>query len=108
MENQMNRPNEPESTAQDILHEGARAYEETKRSMSQAYQRSAGAIGQTYDQALDYGRNHPGKAALIAFGIGVGVGLLLVSSGRRSRISRYGEPLVNVLSNIATDFIRKM
>jgi len=101
MESQMNRPNEPEASGH-----GSRAYEETRHAMREAYERSAGAIGQSYDHALEYGRNHPGKAALIAFGIGVGVGVLLVSSGRRSRMSRYGEPIVNALSNMATEFIR--
>lgn len=106
MENQTNRPNESEASTQDIFNQGSRTYEETKRTMHEAYERSAGAIGQTYDQALEYGRNNPGKAALIAFGIGVGVGMLLLTSGRRSRVSRYGEPLVNALSNMATEFIR--
>ncbi len=109
MESEMNRPNEPGSpSAQDVLNQGSRSYEETKRAMGHAYERSTRAIGETYDQALEYGRHNPGKAALIAFGIGIGVGMLLLGSGRRSRVSRYGEPIVNALSNMALEFVRRL
>jgi ElaB/YqjD/DUF883 family membrane-anchored ribosome-binding protein len=109
MESEMNRPDESRSqSAQDITSRGTRAYEETKRAMGQAYDRSAKAIGQTYEQALDYGRHNPGKTALIAFGVGVGIGMLLLGSGRRSRISRYGEPIVNALSNMAMEFVKSI
>jgi len=107
MEGEMNRPNEPgRQSAQDIMNEGARAFDETKRAMGHAYDQSARALSQTYDQALDYGRQNPGKALLLSFGIGVGVGMLLLGSARRSRVSRYGEPVVNALSNMAMEFIR--
>src|SRR5512138_1033807 len=107
MEGEMNRPNEPGlRSAQDIMNQGQRAFDETKRAMGQAYDQSARALHQPYDQALDYGRQKPGKAVLISFGIGVGVGMLLVASTRRSRVSRYGDPVVNALSNMAMEFIR--
>ena len=107
MEGEMNVPNEPGlNSAKNILNQGQRAFDETKRTMGQAYDKSARAIGQTYDQALDYGRQNPGKTALIAFGVGVGIGMLLLGSTRRGRMSRYGEPVVNALSNIAMEFIR--
>src|SRR5512142_2445833 len=111
MESEMNRPNpnEPGSaSAQDVLNRGSRAFEETKHAMSHAYERSSRAIGETYDNALQYGRQNPGKAALIAFGIGIGVGMLLLGSSRRSRMSRYGEPVVNALSNMAMEFIKSL
>lgn len=109
MESEMNRPSEPGSpSAQDVMNQGSRAYDETRRAMSQAYERSSRAIGETYDHALDYGRHNPGKAALIAFGIGIGVGMLVLGSGRRSRVSRYGEPIVNALSNMALEFVRRL
>lgn len=109
MESEMNRPNEPGSpSAQDVLHQGTRAYDETRRAMSHAYERSSRALGETYEHALEYGRHNPGKAALISFGIGVGVGMMLLGSGRRSRMSRYGEPIVNALSNLALQFVRRL
>lgn len=109
MESEMNRSSEPESPkAQDVFNQGARAFDETKRRMEEAYDRSARAISQTYGQALDYGRENPGKAAMIAFGIGVGVGMLLMGSRRRSPVSRYGEPVVNALSSMAMEFIKSL
>lgn len=109
METEMNRTNEPGSpTAHSVVNEGARAYEETRRAMGQAYQQSAQAVGRSYDQAMEYGRSHPGRTALISFGIGVGIGMLLIGSSRRSGISRYGEPVVNALSNMALQFIRRI
>ena len=99
METEMN-------TAQNILNQGARAFDETKDRIGEAYGRSARAISHKYDQALDYGRQNPGKAAMIAFGVGIGVGILLLGSRRRSRVSRYGEPVVNALSNMAREFIK--
>lgn len=109
MEGEMNRPNEPGShSTQDFMNQGSRAFDETKRAMGQAYDQSARALGETYDQAIDYGRQNPGKAALIAFGVGVGIGMLLLGSTRRSRISRYGEPVVNALSNMAMEFVRRL
>jgi len=106
---EMNRPNEPWApSAQDAINQGQRAYEETKRAMGRAYDRSSHAIHETYDQTLKYGRQNPGKAILIGFGIGIGFGMLLTGSGRRSRVRRYGEPVVNALSNMAREFIRGM
>lgn len=105
-----NRPtSEPGSpSARDVMNQGSKSFDETKEAMRQAYERSARSIGHTYDQALEYGRHNPGKTVLIAFGIGVGIGMLLLGSGRRSRVSRYGEPIVSALSNIAMEFIRTL
>jgi hypothetical protein len=109
MESEMNRPPEPEPPiAHEATNRGSEAFNSTKRPMSQAYDRSARALGDTYDHALAYGRQNPGKTALIAFGIGVGVGVFLLGSRRHSRVRRYGEPIVNVLSNVAREFIRTL
>jgi ElaB/YqjD/DUF883 family membrane-anchored ribosome-binding protein len=109
MESEMNRniSGEPSSSGENILDQGARTYEDTKRKMSHVYDKSAYAIGQKYDQAMDYGRNNPGKTVLIAFGVGIGLGMILLGS-RRSRMSRYGEPIVNALSNLALEYIRTL
>ena len=53
---------------------------------------------------MSYGREHPGKMTIIALGSGFGLGLLL--AGRRSRMSRYTEPVINALSYIAREFVR--
>ncbi len=109
METEMNRPAAPESQAgHDGMSQGSAAFDQAKRTMNQAYDKSARAIGDTYNQALAFGRQNPGKATLIAFGIGVGVGMLLLGSRRHSRIRRYGEPIVNALSNMAMEFVRNL
>jgi ElaB/YqjD/DUF883 family membrane-anchored ribosome-binding protein len=104
-----NLGNEPGSTsAENVMNQTSKTYQETKRKFGSAYDRSAHAIEQKYDQAMDYGRNNPGKTVLVAFGVGLGVGMLLLGPSRRSRMSRYGEPIVNALSNIALEFIRTL
>jgi ElaB/YqjD/DUF883 family membrane-anchored ribosome-binding protein len=110
MESEMNRPAEPESqAAYDGQSRGSAAFSRTKQTMQHAYDKSSRALGDTYDQALAFGRQNPGKATLIAFGIGVGVGMLLLSSPKRqSRVRRYGAPIVNALSNMAIEFIRNL
>jgi ElaB/YqjD/DUF883 family membrane-anchored ribosome-binding protein len=82
--------------------------DQTKQAVTQAYDKTAETLTQTYSQAMDYGREHPGKLTLIAFGAGIGIGLLLAGgfSGGRSRTSRIAEPAVDALSRIALEFFR--
>ncbi len=89
----------------DLLNRGSDVYNQTKQTVSQAYDRTARKLSQGYDQAISYGRDNPGTVTLVAFGAGFALGLLL-SGTRRSRTSRYAEPIVNVLSDIALDFVR--
>ncbi len=83
------------------------AYDQTVKAVSDAYQKSSEVLTNTYDQTLTYGRENPGKLTLIAFGAGIGIGVLLASGfgGRRSS-SRYTEPIVNALSQVAMEFFR--
>src|SRR5688572_17274461 len=61
------------------------AYDQTKQAVSQAYDKTAQAVNSTYDQAMTFGREHPGQLTLIAFGAGIGIGVLLASGGSRRR-----------------------
>lgn len=109
MESEMNRPIEPESRAGgNGMSQDSAIFDHAKRSMSHAYDRSARVIGDGYSQALAFGRQNPGKTTLIAFGVGIGVGMFLLGSRRHSRVRRYGEPVVNALSNMAREFVRKL
>lgn len=92
------------------------AYEETKHVVGEAkqvvndaYGKTTEVLNNTYDQAMVYGRENPGKLSLIAFGAGIGFGVLLASgfSGGRSRSSRIGEPIVAALSQVAMAFLRR-
>lgn len=94
------------ATAQNILDRGAKAYGQAEKAVSDAYDKTAETVGQTYEQAKNYGADNPGKTILIALGIGIGVGFLLGagSSSRRSRTGRYAEPVVNALSDLAREY----
>ena len=83
------------------------AYDQTVKAVSDAYEKTSEALTNTYDQTLTYGRENPGKLTLIAFGAGIGIGVLLASGfgGRRSS-NRYTEPIVNALSQVALEFFR--
>ena len=82
--------------------------DQTKQAVTQAYDKTTETLSQTYNQAMDYGRENPGKLTLIAFGAGIGIGLLLAGgfSGGRSRTTRIAEPAIDALSRIALEFFR--
>jgi ElaB/YqjD/DUF883 family membrane-anchored ribosome-binding protein len=84
------------------------AYDTTKQAVSTAYDKTSQVLSNTYDQAMTYGKEHPGQLTLIAFGAGIGIGILLAASfgGGRSRTSRIAEPVVNALSQVALEFFR--
>jgi ElaB/YqjD/DUF883 family membrane-anchored ribosome-binding protein len=87
---------------------GESTINQAKQAVSGAYDRTSEVLTNTYDQAMTYGRENPGKLTLIAFGAGIGIGLLLASSvgGGRSRTNRIAEPVVNALSQVAMEFFR--
>jgi hypothetical protein len=82
------------------------AYDQTVQTVTDAYGRTTEVLTNTYDQAMSYGRENPGKLTLIAFGAGIAIGLLLAGSGGRSRTNRIAEPVVNALSQVALEFFR--
>jgi ElaB/YqjD/DUF883 family membrane-anchored ribosome-binding protein len=81
-------------------------YDQTRKAVNEAYDKTTQAVSSTYDQTMTFGREHPGQLTLIAFGAGIGVGLLLASGGPRRRTGRYVEPAINALSEIALEFFR--
>ena len=84
------------------------AYDQTVKAVSEAYDKTSEVISNTYDQTMTYGRANPGKLTLIAFGAGIGLGVLLASGlgGGRSRNSRIAEPIVSALSQVALELFR--
>ena len=83
------------ATAHTMLEQGAEAYGQAEQ-----------AVSDTYEQAKGYSHENPGKTILLALGIGVGVGLLLSTRARHSRTSRIAQPVVNALSDIASELFR--
>lgn len=63
-----------------IEERGAEIIDQAKQKAGAAYEQAHQRVNEQYEKALDYGRENPGITALLAFGLGVGVGLLLVGS----------------------------
>jgi ElaB/YqjD/DUF883 family membrane-anchored ribosome-binding protein len=80
--------------------------EGAKEKLTRAYDRTAEAVNGTYQKAVEYGKENPGKATLIAFGVGVGVGMLLASGRSPRGRGRFVPPVMNALSEIATQLFR--
>ena len=96
------------ATAQKILEQGAEAYGQAEQAVSDVYDKTVHTVSKTYEKAKSYSNENPGKTILIALGIGVGLGFLLgaSSSSRRSRTSRFAQPVVNALSDLAQEYFR--
>jgi ElaB/YqjD/DUF883 family membrane-anchored ribosome-binding protein len=94
---------------QSVYEETKHVVDEAKQAVNDAYGKTTEVLNNTYDQAMSYGKENPGKLTLIAFGAGIGIGVLLASgfSGGRSRSSRIGEPIVSALSQVAMEFLRR-
>jgi ElaB/YqjD/DUF883 family membrane-anchored ribosome-binding protein len=85
--------------------------EGTRQKLTHAYDRTATNINQTYGKAVDYGKEHPGRTSLLAFGVGIGAGLLLSQQlshrqTARSRASRIVPPVMSALSQITAQLFR--
>jgi len=83
-------------------------YNKTSDVIGNTYDKTSEVIGNTYDQTMAYGKENPGKLTLIAFGAGIGLGVLLASGlggGRRSN-TRFAEPIVTALSQVALELFR--
>ena len=92
----------------DFAERGADAYAQTKEIVSEAYDKTTDVLNGAYKRVLVYGRQNPATTILVAFGAGAGVGLLLAAGGRkRNRSSYFGEPVVNAVSQIASEFLRR-
>jgi ElaB/YqjD/DUF883 family membrane-anchored ribosome-binding protein len=90
---------------------GERASEtvdQAKRKVGELYDSANRSLNQQYDRAISYTRENPGTTTLIAFGAGVGVGMLLVSNltSSRSRRGRVIEPVMNAVSTLASELFR--
>src|ERR1051325_5680610 len=83
------------------------AYDKTSEVLGNAYDKTSEVLSNTYDKTVAYGRENPGTMSLIAFGAGIGVGVLLAAAfgGGRSRTSRIAEPIVGALSQVAMEFL---
>ncbi len=87
---------------------GAEVINQAKQKAGEVYDQVNKRLSEQYEKAINYGRENPGKTTLIAFGVGVGVGALLVSnfSATRGRRSRMVEPVMRAASTLARELFR--
>lgn len=87
----------------------AEVVDQAKQAVTDVYNRASKSLNESYSQAVDYGRENPGKTTLIAFGAGIGIGLLLAGNfnSSRGRTGRIVPPIMNALTEIATEIFRK-
>jgi ElaB/YqjD/DUF883 family membrane-anchored ribosome-binding protein len=92
--------------AQSILEHGEEVYGRAEQAVTDVYDKTAQAVGQTYEQVKNYSSENPGKTILVTLGIGFGLGLLLGVSSHRPRTRQFAQPVVNALSDIALALFR--
>ena len=82
-----------------------RGIRQAEQVVSDVYDKTTQKVSETYEKAKSYSNENQGKTILIALGIGVGLGLLLGAGTRRSS-SRFVQPVVHALSDIASEIFR--
>src|SRR5262245_33796773 len=92
---------------EEVKERGAQIAGQAKDTFNQAYQRASHGMSEGWEHAMDYSRTHPAQATLIAFGAGIGFGLLLAGNlHSRNRTRRLVPPILNALSEIASEVFR--
>jgi len=89
----------------------SQAYDEASRGLNRTYEQAkeygreaSEGLSRGYEQAKEYGRQKPVNAALIVFGAGIGLGLLLGGTLRpRGGTRRFVRPVINALTEIAAE-----
>ncbi len=99
-------PGGESAAAQSTLEHGEEVLGQAEEAVSDAYDKTARVVGETYEQVKNYSSKNPGKTIFIALGVGAGLGFLLGASARRSGVGRFARPVVNALSGIALELFR--
>jgi ElaB/YqjD/DUF883 family membrane-anchored ribosome-binding protein len=84
---------------------------QARDTINQAYTRASRSMNDTWGQAMDYSKDHPATATLVAFGAGVGLGLFLAGSfggfqSRSRRTWRIVPPVMDAISLVTREFLR--
>jgi ElaB/YqjD/DUF883 family membrane-anchored ribosome-binding protein len=93
----------------DVRKTGAETYEKVEHAATQAYDQTAKVLNESYQQVSEYAHKNPEKTTLIAFGVGLGLGLLLAgrSSGGWRSNRYYAAPVIDALYDVAMAFVRR-
>ncbi|SDB61500.1 hypothetical protein SAMN05660653_03203 [Desulfonatronum thiosulfatophilum] len=82
------------------------SWDKAEKEFGDAYQKTGKAMHQTYDRAMHYSSEHPGKTVLMALGIGVGLGFVWGASARHYRRNQFIEPITYALSDVVQKVLR--
>jgi len=85
-------------------HAASEAYDKTSRAASEAFDKGSQVANDTFDRVKVFTRENPEKAALIAMGVGVGLGMILCS--RQSRTTRTANAVLDSIYDVARAFLR--
>lgn len=93
----------------DIRKAGAETYQKVEHAAGEAYDQTAKVLNESYQQVSEYAHKNPEKTTLIAFGVGLGLGLLLAgrSSGGWRSNRYYAAPVIDALYDVAMAFVRR-
>jgi ElaB/YqjD/DUF883 family membrane-anchored ribosome-binding protein len=83
---------------------------QARDTINEAYSRASRGMSDTWEQAMDFSKEHPGAATIVAFGAGVGLGLLLAGGlggfHSRGRTRRMVPPVLDAISMITREYLR--
>jgi ElaB/YqjD/DUF883 family membrane-anchored ribosome-binding protein len=77
-----------EETAEDLKARVTETVNRAKDKLTDAYEKSSDAATRAYSRAMDYSRENPRTATLVALGAGIGVGMLF-GAGMSGRSRSY-------------------
>jgi len=91
------------SATDHISHAASETINQAKQKVGEMYDQVNKSVNEQYTRAVGYTRENPGTTTLIALGVGIGVGMLLVNNvkGSRGRRGRVVEPVMNAISTLA-------
>jgi ElaB/YqjD/DUF883 family membrane-anchored ribosome-binding protein len=110
-ETEQNNKTLKDTATQKMRDVGGEAYEKVEKATGHVYDQTAQVLDESYKQVNSFVNENPQTTALMAFGVGLTLGLLLASGGWRSTGWRpyrhYGAPIMDALYNSAMAFVHR-
>lgn len=87
-----------EDTAEDLKARVTEKVNQAKEKLTDVYEKSSDAATRYYSRAMDYSRENPRTATLVALGAGIGVGMLVGASMGSGRTRGYRRMFPSILA----------